>query len=326
MLPSLAALLTAALVAAAPATADERAAAALPRYAMLEPIPEDPLTDAEGLRPFDVIILDLLLPGHGAMPPAPTVIARPTRYYGTVTFDHAGHVARRARCETCHGPGRVTKVFFTPKLAHERCIGCHKEEAKGPTRCQTCHVKTAPPPTQLAATPSAPAQPPPPPAPNPANVAAALAAFATPHGKADREAFQHHIEVGLSAGRGPGVSVRHASHQDFYVFTQSLEQLRADNDMRTLGLLAGGVSRSFRPGVFFEAAAVAGFDLIERPVLVLLPAIGARAVVEWRQPTPFLQHVAASLTGVFDLSGRATERDVGRVTIYATVATGFQLR
>lgn len=79
-----------------------------------------------------------------ALPPAPTLVVRKTRYYGTVTFDHRGHLARRAPCASCHGVGQVTKIEFTPKEAHDRCIGCHREEQAGPTACKDCHVKDTP--------------------------------------------------------------------------------------------------------------------------------------------------------------------------------------
>jgi hypothetical protein len=58
-----------------------------------------------------------------------------------VTLDHAAHLARKASCKTCHGPGPIQRIdHFEPKVAHDRCIGCHKQEAKGPTGCRDCHV------------------------------------------------------------------------------------------------------------------------------------------------------------------------------------------
>ncbi|MBI5071151.1 MAG: cytochrome c3 family protein [Deltaproteobacteria bacterium] len=87
----------------------------------------------------------LLALALSALPPAPEKVVLQTRSFGTVTVDHAAHLRRRARCFTCHGPGPVTKLGrFEPKEAHDRCIGCHKAEARGPTACRQCHVVADP--------------------------------------------------------------------------------------------------------------------------------------------------------------------------------------
>lgn len=75
----------------------------------------------------------------------PDRVLRQTRYYGTVTVDHRAHVARRAPCRTCHGDGPVAKVTFpSPRVAHERCVSCHREVRAGPVACRECHVKGEP--------------------------------------------------------------------------------------------------------------------------------------------------------------------------------------
>ena len=62
-----------------------------------------------------------------ASPPPPEVVVLET-YYGTVTLDHRAHLAMEAPCSGCHDPGAVSKIKFTPKVAHDRCVGCHKEQ------------------------------------------------------------------------------------------------------------------------------------------------------------------------------------------------------
>jgi hypothetical protein len=78
-----------------------------------------------------------------ALAPPPSVVVRTTRSFGTITIDHRKHLGLRAACVRCHGPGPVSKIEFTPKVAHERCVGCHKEREAGPTACGGCHVKGA---------------------------------------------------------------------------------------------------------------------------------------------------------------------------------------
>jgi hypothetical protein len=75
-----------------------------------------------------------------ALPAPPNKVLLQANYYGTVTLDHPAHLARGIRCKDCHGAGRVGPIEFTPRLAHERCRGCHVDLKKGPTDCKACHV------------------------------------------------------------------------------------------------------------------------------------------------------------------------------------------
>lgn len=91
-----------------------------------------------------------------------------------VTFDHAKHGDKLAKncgvchhtqkditkaiavenkvdvkkCSTCHlNPAKADipsmhEMSMTKNPMHIRCIGCHKEEKKGPTVCNQCHVKS----------------------------------------------------------------------------------------------------------------------------------------------------------------------------------------
>ncbi len=317
--PPAIALLAAALVAAEPQPTGELYASILPRDLML------------GAAPSEQQQLEELL--LGVLPPPPTVVVRQTRYYGTVTVDHRAHLARRISCKLCHGPKPVTKIAFTPRVAHERCVGCHQTVAKGPTKCQGCHVKSAAPPPILvaaAAPGAAAAAPPRPPEPNPGNVAAALAAFDNPPAGAGggflaKEEFHRWLETGFAAGRGPGASVRLVFQQDRILLSHALERLSSGHDARTFGLFGAGLSRPVRSRISLHAVGLVGFDVVDRPVVALFPSIGARAGVELRTRSRFLQQVTASLTGVVDLSRRAFDRDVGGITLYGTLSTGFGL-
>jgi hypothetical protein len=266
-----------------------------------------------------------------ALPPAPSIVVRETRYYGTVTIDHRAHLARRAACKTCHDPGPIRKLTFTPKVAHDRCIGCHTQVAKGPTNCQGCHVKPPPAPAPVVAAAAPVAQERTEACPDPKNLSAAFAAFDSPRaresgGVVGKEPFHRWLEVGLAAGSSPGVSVRVAHHQNFLVVTQSVERLMSSDEARTLALLGAGISRPIHSQVALEAVGLAGLDAVDKPDLALIPAVGARAGIQWRPGLRFFKQVTTSVTGVYDLSTRSTrdDREVGGFTIYGTVATGFK--
>jgi hypothetical protein len=318
MPPTVAALLAVALVAAEPSTAAE------PRPTgelfATQVVPLDPLLGSIPADQLEGVVLE-------ALPPPPDRVKRVTRYYGTVTVDHRAHLKRHASCKNCHGPNAITKIEFTPKVAHERCVGCHRQEAKGPVDCKGCHQPTAPPP-QTVAKAAEPLPAPVAPGPDPVNLAAALAAFETPKdaepGFFGQEQFYRWLEVGLAAGRGQGISVRVASHMNFVVVTQSVERMMSSSDARTVGLLGAGFSKPVHSKVSLEAVGLAGFDAIDRPIMAFLPSVGARAGIEWRPRFSFFQQVTASVTGIRDLSTRrAYDREVGGTTIYGTVSTGF---
>lgn len=76
---------------------------------------------------------------RGGLPPPPQKAVLKTRYFGTVTVDHAAHLARGISCVRCHGPGPVSKLSLPPKVAHERCKGCHDDLQRGPVLCKGCH-------------------------------------------------------------------------------------------------------------------------------------------------------------------------------------------
>ncbi len=80
---------------------------------------------------------------------------------GQVTFSHAKHgtlkcvechheaktaadEANIKGCFTCHGKdakakGDITSKSLKENPMHINCVGCHKEQKKGPTKCKECH-------------------------------------------------------------------------------------------------------------------------------------------------------------------------------------------
>ena len=75
---------------------------------------------------------------------------------GTITFGHKQHEDRidcmkchhemedtkgeAQSCHDCHNP-QATDTFGAKKAFHLQCLGCHKQEAAGPTKCVGCHEK-----------------------------------------------------------------------------------------------------------------------------------------------------------------------------------------
>lgn len=115
------------------ASADEVAAASRPPAASL----------LGGLPPTGAVVM-------GALPTPPKKVVLQTKTYGTVTVDHAAHLARRTACRSCHGDGPVGKIAFTPRQAHDTCRACHVDLKAGPTDCRGCHVKPVEPPATVA--------------------------------------------------------------------------------------------------------------------------------------------------------------------------------
>ena len=90
--------------------------------------------------------------------------------YAPVRFNHGQHAAGAADCSVCHHKRPLEKVGFSPnpelvrcsachqqsfsadfperlglKAAyHQRCIGCHEREDRGPVVCVDCHLNRVP--------------------------------------------------------------------------------------------------------------------------------------------------------------------------------------
>lgn len=261
-----------------------------------------------------------------ALPPAPGLVVRQTSYYGTVTIDHRAHLARRISCKACHGPGPVTKIEFTPRVAHERCVGCHRVEARGPRDCKGCHVKPAePPPTVTAKAEEKPAAEKAFAPPVPSGPVAALVASSPP--PEQPRGFRRTVEVGYAAGTVLGPALRLSGRQGRVALEHSIERLTASGDTRTIALVGGGYVHPLRRGVELVAVALGGVDAVERPETGVMPALGARVGLSWFHRRLWLaESVNLSVTGVVDVANRrALRQEIGGTTVYASLGLGFPL-
>ena len=101
--------------------------------------------------------------------PKEVKIGEAARKQPAVTFNHEQHATKLAKsCDTCHHKDKgltaasekkpekcsvchldpkdpkvpsMREMSLTKNPMHERCIGCHKTEKKGPTVCTQCHKK-----------------------------------------------------------------------------------------------------------------------------------------------------------------------------------------
>jgi hypothetical protein len=85
-------------------------------------------------------------------PPTAVTIDKGAEKKSGVAFDHAKH-AERADCFKCHHASKAKEEIKScfechgkdagaPSVKdafHDSCIACHKEQAKGPTKCKECH-------------------------------------------------------------------------------------------------------------------------------------------------------------------------------------------
>ncbi len=279
----------------------------------------------------------------GALAPAPDKVIRVTRSFGTVHIDHKAHLARKAHCKDCHGTGPVTKIEFTPRIAHDRCIGCHREEKRGPMKCRECHAvpdPAAPPVQQLALGTDASLTATPSPRPSPSTgergegiLASAPNSSATLSG-ANRfpsfdapapsgRGFTRVLSIGCSAlsgagqGTAAGPAVYFSARDDDMLVSLSIE-----NPGRTLGMLGAGMVQHLKQRWNAVYTVLGGFDASEKPSLAVMPALGARAGIEWLgERTTF----GLSVTGVSDLVRRtdALGDQVGGVTFAVAATVGW---
>jgi hypothetical protein len=260
-----------------------------------------------------------------ALPPPPDSVTLDASY-GAVTFSHSGHLSRRTRCVACHGQGAVTKVDFTPKVAHQRCKGCHREEKRGPLGCRDCHA-VAPAPgleatrTTLAQAGTAPA------ATGRQRGGAPGPASLQAHGAvAQRTPFHLTLEAGAAAaGDAWGPSVRLSARQGRLVISQGVDRLAGDTD-RLVALFAAGVVQPIHRRVGVFALAAGGVDVLRKPFDAISPAIGSRVGIEFL-PSSSLGSFHLSVTGLVDVSRRRDEQwNPSRTTVFATLGTGVSAR
>jgi hypothetical protein len=319
----------------------------------------DELADLSIRLPIEVV--------ERALPPPPDKVVLKTSYYGTVTLDHTAHLARKTSCRGCHGAGPVTSISFTPKLAHERCRGCHAEAKKGPTDCKGCHLLPPKEPALATGVPpltdqAAPAQgkiegksevqvdaklaaapgngtgwhtiiaTPVGPMAGSASVETAgapvaIAVASAPLSEPAPESTEFHrtIQAGAAGGDGFGLSARVTSLQGRIFLTQGLDRLSGQSSTRTAVLLGAGARLPVPLPRPFQVLAegVAGLDAVERPLVHLMPALGARVGMEWTPSWSHRLNVLLSVTGLIDL----TRGDLAsRSTLYATIVVGVPLQ
>jgi hypothetical protein len=103
--------------------------------------------------------------------------------------------------------------------------------------------------------------------------------------------------------------------------THGFDRVAGDDETRTFGLMGFGLTRPFRSRWRVEAVALGGFDLVENPRIAWLPALGARAGVDWWAGRGMFRNVQLSVTGVFDVSGSP----FAGATVFGTISTGLSL-
>jgi hypothetical protein len=305
-----------------------------------------------GAPPGDVIALGGGPPARelitGALPTPPEVLVRETRTYGTVTIDHKKHLALRAPCSGCHDPGPVTKIVFTPKIAHQRCVGCDRERESGPRECSGCHDKVKPIPGYAPSSLSAGAG-----APSPAAGAAqstgpdaasspmtpdrvpAAGPGVAPHpvGGPDVTApalapqpSGQFLEFGCSAMSVLGPSVRLATRRDELYVAYGVERFASQNAARMLSLLDVGVQVPVRERWGLVGSWIAGIDLLERPSLGLSSVLGMRIRVEWAPPRRWpIDRVHFSIAGIRSFPRASIGHQSADTELVATLGSSIAL-
>jgi hypothetical protein len=299
-----------------------------------------------------------------ALAPAPGKVELKTKSFGTVTLDHPAHLARKAACKACHGPGPVAKPEFTPKIAHERCVGCHRDGERGPTKCRECHnvpaapieptegrttlaVDGAPGATTAVKQPasgalvasatgpnSGPAAPPGPIAGRPAATAPGPAApssmseFAS--SPSEPPEFMRIVGVGysmLNSGGGDvvtGPAFLLMAREERVLVVHTLERSVGATNGRTVGLVGAGLALPVYGRWSALAIALGGFDAPEKPEAKFLPAAALRVGAEWLG-RKMCYTIAA--TGMSDLTRPTTAlgEQIGGFTFSVSVTAGLVL-
>lgn len=329
MLPGLPGLLAVALAAAA-TDAGERAAG--------EPEARPPSVTAsdQGPRPSG---------GKLGMPPVPGVLVRETRTFGNVTIDHRRHLSLRAPCARCHGDGPVTTIQFTPRVAHQRCVGCHKERQAGPTECRGCHVDREPPPAFAPAVATSEVEAAAEPDLRPGSAWAGLAAARAPSvepaashvpgapllvpplPEAERPPVIQALSFAGASSPTIGFGLHVTSRRGRGYRSYGVERFEDGDSARLLALVDVGEVLHARGRWEVIGCLAGGAHAQERPSVGLSPTIGARLRAEWAPPLDSPVHrLFFALSAVQDLPVGAigdkstTARVFGSVGV--TVAVG----
>ena len=122
------------------------------------------------MRSLLLAVSVLFLPAIDALaapPPEKVTIDAAAKKQPPVPFSHQKHTKYAKSCDRCHHdasgltaeakvvvkkcsschldpkgkvPG-MREMSLTANPFHKACIGCHKEQKKGPTGCTVCHLK-----------------------------------------------------------------------------------------------------------------------------------------------------------------------------------------
>jgi hypothetical protein len=260
-----------------------------------------------------------LTPGliEGALPDAPSVVTLKTGYFGQVTLNHTAHLARKLHCRDCHGDAKIGPIEFTPRIAHDRCRGCHVERAKGPTDCRGCHevpaapVEGAPTTAEGEATTAVGAAAAGGTTAGPASeVVAAIAALPLPPPDpvVAPQPFIQAAQLALLAGNGTGLSARVVSFQVPVVLSYAVYRVAGGPKDRTLAVVGvGGVWRApikYLPlGAELNGMAegLLGLDAAGPHGAELAATLGARIGAEWIPPWASRVPLVLGVAGVMDL-------------------------
>jgi hypothetical protein len=247
---------------------------------------------------------EVLEVASAGLPPPPELAVIQTQTFGTITLDHRAHLARKTSCRTCHGPGPVGKLGRLPaRVAHDRCVTCHRVAENAPTACRDCHVKAAPAPEPEvvtaalgdgsaggAAGAAAPVHLEGAPAGGtvvPASLLAELQAMRTRElEERVRNPFRRVLGVGFSATGGPGRDVTTGpalsitAREGRVLLLYAIERGTFSGESRTLGLVGAGLTHAVRGPWNVHAIALGGFDVIENPT-TFSPTVGLRGGIEW---------------------------------------------
>ncbi|MFW6387268.1 MAG: cytochrome c3 family protein [Thermodesulfobacteriota bacterium] len=153
---------------AEPTRQEKAQARAAERVAQIEEVrDEDPLRRSQRLRQMGLSVKDIRQTYFVLESP---IIKEREDHYAGVRFNHAQHAASVDDCSVCHHKRPEQDVEFSPnpelvrcsachqhsfdteyperlglKAAyHQRCIGCHEEENRGPQVCADCHLEQVP--------------------------------------------------------------------------------------------------------------------------------------------------------------------------------------
>ena len=114
-----------------------------------------------------IVSVAIVMAVAGSAPPDSVVLSGCGEKKAPVDFPHADHVDRGIACTDCHHTNegltadsgteveKCSSCHFEPEEGtpdcssmspksnpyHANCIGCHKKEAAGPTKCNDCHPK-----------------------------------------------------------------------------------------------------------------------------------------------------------------------------------------